>query len=237
MKPSISAGRARGLVNAILRRALREKEALEAALDAADRPTRTSHPEFLIERWMANFRRRSDARTLHLEQQPADVHVRANWPESHRRRAAAQPPPRPQPSPCHPLRDQGPPSARRPGSPTASATCRIRARSSPAICSRPQPGETRARCLRGAGRQDELSRGADAERRPDRRLRSLRHRASRACAKISQRLGVDNAQAARARLHASRPAARARAASIASSSMRRAATPASSGAASMCAGG
>src|SRR4051812_33727898 len=42
------AGRARGLVNAILRRALREREALDRALAEAPDPIRLSHPEFLI---------------------------------------------------------------------------------------------------------------------------------------------------------------------------------------------
>jgi len=47
--------RAGGLVNAILRRAGRERPALDAALAAAPLAVRTSHPEFLLEKWTANF--------------------------------------------------------------------------------------------------------------------------------------------------------------------------------------
>ena len=71
-------GHARGLVNAVLRRALREKEALEAALEAAPLSVRTSHPEFLIERWNAEFGTDATQRLCAWNNQPAEVHVRAN---------------------------------------------------------------------------------------------------------------------------------------------------------------
>jgi 16S rRNA (cytosine967-C5)-methyltransferase len=71
-------GHARGLVNAVLRRALREKEALEAALEAAPLSVRTSHPEFLIERWNAEFGADATQRLCAWNNQPAEVHVRAN---------------------------------------------------------------------------------------------------------------------------------------------------------------
>ncbi len=61
-------GRARGLINAILRRALREKEALDSALAAAGPAIRTSHPEFLIERWGVGLRPGSHATALRVEQ-------------------------------------------------------------------------------------------------------------------------------------------------------------------------
>jgi 16S rRNA (cytosine967-C5)-methyltransferase len=70
--------RARGLVNAILRRALREQEALEKALAAAPLAVRTSHPEFLIERWKATYGDEATDRLCAWDNEPADVYVRAN---------------------------------------------------------------------------------------------------------------------------------------------------------------
>src|SRR5580700_5387122 len=49
------AGNARGLVNAVLRRALREQASLEAALSAAGPEIATSHPGFLLARWEKEF--------------------------------------------------------------------------------------------------------------------------------------------------------------------------------------
>jgi 16S rRNA (cytosine967-C5)-methyltransferase len=74
----ILGGRARGLVNAILRRALREKAALEQALATAPTAVRTSHPEFLLERWNTIFGRENTARLCAWNNEPAEVHVRAN---------------------------------------------------------------------------------------------------------------------------------------------------------------
>lgn len=71
-------GRARGLVNAVLRRALREKDALDAALDAAPLATRASHPDFLIERWVAAFGPGATERLCAWNNAPAEVHIRAN---------------------------------------------------------------------------------------------------------------------------------------------------------------
>src|SRR5215207_5744216 len=47
--------RSGGLVNAVLRRADRERVDLQRRLDQAPISTRWSHPEFLIEKWMAQF--------------------------------------------------------------------------------------------------------------------------------------------------------------------------------------
>jgi 16S rRNA (cytosine967-C5)-methyltransferase len=71
-------GRARGLINAILRRALREKEALESALAASSPAIRTSHPEFLITRWEATFGPEATRLLCEWNSEPAEVHVRAN---------------------------------------------------------------------------------------------------------------------------------------------------------------
>ena len=72
------ATRTRGLVNAILRRALREKSELEQALQAADQSTQLSHPEFLIRRWQKNFDAGSAAALCAWNNEPPDVVVRAN---------------------------------------------------------------------------------------------------------------------------------------------------------------
>ena len=96
------AGRARGLVNAILRRALREKGALEAALAGASAAVQTSHPHFLIARWEQAFGVEATQRLCAWNNQPAEVHVRANElrltvGELLRSSPAAEP------SPAHPL--------------------------------------------------------------------------------------------------------------------------------------
>jgi 16S rRNA (cytosine967-C5)-methyltransferase len=95
-------GAARGLINAVLRRALREKDALDAALDAAPLSIRTSHPEFLIERWSAAFGADATQRLCAWNNLPAEVHVRANCLKvtaGELLRAT----PEAEPSPAHPL--------------------------------------------------------------------------------------------------------------------------------------
>ncbi|MDB6171692.1 MAG: rRNA ((967)-C(5))-methyltransferase [Chthoniobacteraceae bacterium] len=71
-------GRARGLINALLRRAIREKADLEKALTQASLSIRTSHPEFLIERWNETFGADATLQLCAWNNQPAEVHVRAN---------------------------------------------------------------------------------------------------------------------------------------------------------------
>lgn len=72
------AGRARGLVNALLRRAIREKDELERDLAAADPDIRYSHPQFLIERWERHFSPEIAAQICEWNNTPADVYIRAN---------------------------------------------------------------------------------------------------------------------------------------------------------------
>lgn len=72
------AGRARGLVNAILRRALREEEMLKDALHDAPLATRTSHPQFLVDRWQDAFGLEATEQLCGWNNEPAEVHVRAN---------------------------------------------------------------------------------------------------------------------------------------------------------------
>ena len=72
------AGRARGLVNAILRRATREHAELERALASAPETMRWSHPSFLIERWIAAFGRGTTQALCEWNNEPSDVFVRVN---------------------------------------------------------------------------------------------------------------------------------------------------------------
>ena len=72
------AGRARGLVNALLRRALREKDLLEHRVNQAGLSVAQSHPEFLLERWTRVFGEASTRALCEWNNQPAEVHVRAN---------------------------------------------------------------------------------------------------------------------------------------------------------------
>jgi 16S rRNA (cytosine967-C5)-methyltransferase len=72
------AGRAKGLVNAVLRRALRETAALEQRLAEAPVATRTSHPQFLLDRWATAFGEQASADLCAWNNRPAEVFVRAN---------------------------------------------------------------------------------------------------------------------------------------------------------------
>lgn len=72
------AGRARSMVNAILRRALRERDALDNALGKAPDSIRLSHPEFLIRRWTEHFGREATLALCELNNRPSEVFVRAN---------------------------------------------------------------------------------------------------------------------------------------------------------------
>jgi 16S rRNA (cytosine967-C5)-methyltransferase len=71
-------GKARGLVNAVLRRALREKNQLAHALLQQPLAIRFSHPEFLIERWHRQFGETKTLELLQWNNRPAEVYVRAN---------------------------------------------------------------------------------------------------------------------------------------------------------------
>jgi 16S rRNA (cytosine967-C5)-methyltransferase len=72
------AGRAGALVNAVLRRAIREKNRLLEVRDAAPAHIRYSHPKWLVQRWAEQF---GEAATIDLcawNQQPAPIYVRLN---------------------------------------------------------------------------------------------------------------------------------------------------------------
>ncbi len=133
-------GPARGLINAILRRALREKPLLEAALAKASPSIQTSHPEFLISRWEAQFGAEATRLLCAWNNEPAEVHVRANTlrvtvGELLRSSPDASP------SPTHPLAIK---AKRLPPSWIALGLCYVQDPSTLLSCDLldPQPGET-----------------------------------------------------------------------------------------------
>ena len=68
----------RSLINAILRRALREKDALTKAADNQPRPIRFSTPEFLIEKWSRQFDAAEVVKLCQWNNRPAPVYARIN---------------------------------------------------------------------------------------------------------------------------------------------------------------
>jgi 16S rRNA (cytosine967-C5)-methyltransferase len=72
------AGRARGLVNAVLRRASRDKEELVRTVDAGLVGVRLSHPDFLIDRWITTFGANSNEALCSWNNTPAEVYIRPN---------------------------------------------------------------------------------------------------------------------------------------------------------------
>ena len=74
----LAPSRMRSLINAILRRALREKDALTKAADNQPRPIRFSTPEFLIERWSRQFDAAEVVKLCQWNNRPAPVYARIN---------------------------------------------------------------------------------------------------------------------------------------------------------------
>ena len=72
------AGRARGLVNALLRRCIREEETIRARLEKAPDTIRYSHPEILIKRWTEHFGQEAALQLCQWNNEPAEVFVRTN---------------------------------------------------------------------------------------------------------------------------------------------------------------
>ncbi len=73
-----SAGRARGLVNALLRRSIREREDLDRLLAGASPGIRHSHPDFLVARWVARFGSTRAEAMLAEDNRPSELFVRVN---------------------------------------------------------------------------------------------------------------------------------------------------------------
>jgi 16S rRNA (cytosine967-C5)-methyltransferase len=72
------AGRARKLVNAVLRRALREREKLEKRLENAPDAVRLSHPDFLLQRWAEQWGSDIARQLAEWNNQPTPVYIRLN---------------------------------------------------------------------------------------------------------------------------------------------------------------
>ena len=72
------AGKARGLVNAVLRRADRERDALSARAERLPLAQRTSHPDFLVARWTDAFGIEIAKQICDWNQMPSDTYIRVN---------------------------------------------------------------------------------------------------------------------------------------------------------------
>ncbi len=70
--------RNRGLINGVLRAALRRQTELRAAAECAPLTTRFSHPDFLIERWRNNFGTDNATLLCQWNNQPAPIYARIN---------------------------------------------------------------------------------------------------------------------------------------------------------------
>jgi len=73
-----TAGRSRAVVNAVLRRYLREEKDLLRSLETAPVGVRLSHPEVLVTRWTRQFGESDTARLCEWNNDPADILVRVN---------------------------------------------------------------------------------------------------------------------------------------------------------------
>jgi 16S rRNA (cytosine967-C5)-methyltransferase len=74
----LAPARARALVNAILRRALREKAGLTKFAEAQPLALRWSEPEFLIEKWTTQFGAEATLDLCRWNNQPAPIYARIN---------------------------------------------------------------------------------------------------------------------------------------------------------------
>jgi 16S rRNA (cytosine967-C5)-methyltransferase len=70
--------RRRGLINGILRAALRERDELETNAKGEPIAVRLSHPEFLIERWVEKFGQRAAIELCEWNNQPPKTYARIN---------------------------------------------------------------------------------------------------------------------------------------------------------------
>jgi 16S rRNA (cytosine967-C5)-methyltransferase len=76
--------RARGLINAVLRSAVRRRAELLVATTSGSLALRTSHPDFLVQRWVRNFGEQNAAALCAWNNVPPPVYVRINQLKSDR---------------------------------------------------------------------------------------------------------------------------------------------------------
>ena len=74
----LAGSKTRGLANAILRRATRERETLEALQHEASPAVRHSLPDFLYEKWLAQFGEEATEKLCQWCQEPAPIYLRRN---------------------------------------------------------------------------------------------------------------------------------------------------------------
>ena len=74
----LAGARTRSLVNAVLRNALRRKEELDGEAGQQDLSVRSSHPQFLIDRWTQNFGAENSAALCEWNNRPAPIYARIN---------------------------------------------------------------------------------------------------------------------------------------------------------------
>ncbi|HEV2840108.1 MAG TPA: 16S rRNA (cytosine(967)-C(5))-methyltransferase RsmB [Chthoniobacterales bacterium] len=74
----LAGAKTRSLVNAVLRTALRRKEELLENTNRQDLNTRSSHPQFLIDRWIQNFGAENTAALCDWNNRPAPLYGRIN---------------------------------------------------------------------------------------------------------------------------------------------------------------
>ena len=70
--------RTRSLINAVLRKALREKDKITAKESNQDLSVRYSHPQFLIDRWRQNFGMKNTVTLCEWNNRPAQIYARIN---------------------------------------------------------------------------------------------------------------------------------------------------------------
>ncbi|MFC5049638.1 16S rRNA (cytosine(967)-C(5))-methyltransferase RsmB [Rubritalea spongiae] len=68
----------RGLINALLRRTIREREELQAMVEELPLPIRYSHPEWLVDRWTEQYGEQATLQLLQWNQQPSQTTFRIN---------------------------------------------------------------------------------------------------------------------------------------------------------------
>ena len=141
VKETVSlAPHAGGLVNAVLRRADRERAELLAELATAPRSIQWSHPKFLLEKWAVSFGHDATRALAEWNNSPAPLCVRANTIKTTRDELLAALPGS-EPHPFHPL------AIRVPSIPPdwiARGLCYVQDPSTLAACEMlaPQPGDT-----------------------------------------------------------------------------------------------
>jgi 16S rRNA (cytosine967-C5)-methyltransferase len=74
----LTSKRQRGVVNAVLRAAVRQRSKLMAQAEALPLAVKTSHPEFLVERWTKNFGEEDAAQLCRWNNEPPRVYGRVN---------------------------------------------------------------------------------------------------------------------------------------------------------------